>query len=51
MCMGGGRSMSNTVSALFTNIDINGLTLRNCFALAPMTRVSTTAAKECVEGG
>ena len=35
--------MSNAASALFTEVDINGLTLRNRFALAPMTRVSATA--------
>ena len=41
--------MSNAANAIFTKIDINGLTLRNRFALAPMTRVSATADGKATE--
>src|SRR3954447_5244078 len=35
-------TMSTDASTLFTPTDINGLSLRNRFAVAPMTRVSAT---------
>lgn len=35
--------MSNNAHGLFTQADINGLALRNRFAVAPMTRVSAAA--------
>lgn len=36
--------MSTSPDDFFTQVDINGVTLRNRFALAPMTRVSATGA-------